>query len=93
MSRENTDGFHEASLLLTHGKRRVDNDVSVLSSCAGPSEPQQEPMNVVRFRLGSPESSESTTHVPSNSSGVPWYRAVGSTLLMLRPFDTVPHVV
>lgn len=64
MSRENTDGFHGASVLQTHGKRIVENDVSVLSSCAGLSEPQQVPMNVVRFRLGSPESSESTTHIP-----------------------------
>lgn len=37
MSGENTDGFHEASVLRTHGKRRVENDVSVLSSCASAS--------------------------------------------------------
>lgn len=60
MSGENTDGFHEASVLQTHRKRRVEN---VLSSCAKQSEPQQMPMNVVRF-LGSPESSEFTTHIP-----------------------------
>lgn len=47
-----------------HTGREMENDISVLSSYAGQSEPQQMPMNVVRFFLGSPESSEFTTHIP-----------------------------